>query len=109
MRYIGSMRRILQNRAMRWIFAANLISMIGSGMNAAAVFWHVLQITHSEMALGKLLLLQTIPALFLLPFSGVVIDREYRRHLILILDFARGSITLTVAILALLAARSCWN
>src|SRR5260370_30752004 len=109
MRYIGSMRRILQNRAMRWIFAANLISMIGRGMNAAAVFWHVLQITHSEMALGKLLLVQTIPALFLLPVSGVVIDREDRRHLILMLDFARGSITLAVAILALRGEVQTWH
>jgi len=103
------MRKILQSRAMRFIFAANLISMIGSGMNAAAVFWHVLQITHSEMALGKLLLLQTIPALFLLPFSGLVIDREDRRHLILILDFARGSITLAVAILALRGEVQTWH
>jgi MFS family permease len=100
---------IFQNRAMRWIFTANLVSMIGSGMNAAAVFWHVLQITHSEISLGKLLLLQTIPALFLLPFSGVVIDREDRRHLILMLDFARGSITLAVAILALRGEVQTWH
>jgi MFS family permease len=103
------MRRILQNRAMRWIFAANLVSMIGSGMNAAAVFWHILQMTHSEMSLGKLLLLQTLPALVLLPFSGVVIDREDRRHLILWLDFARGSITLAVAILALRGEVQTWH
>jgi MFS family permease len=103
------MRSVLQNRAMRWIFTANLISMIGSGMNAAAVFWHVLQMTHSEMSLGKLLLLQTLPALVLLPFSGVVIDREDRRHLILILDFARGSITLAVAILALRGEVQTWH
>ena len=103
------MRQILQNRAMRWIFAANLVSMIGSGMNAAAVFWHVLQTTHSEMSLGKLLLLQTIPAVLLLPFSGVVIDREDRRHLILLLDFLRGSVTLVVAILALRGAVQTWH
>jgi MFS family permease len=103
------MRRILQNRAMRWIFAANLVSMIGSGMNAAAVIWHILQMTHTETSLGKLLFLQTIPAVLLLPFSGVVIDREDRRHLILMLDFARGSITLAVAILALRGEVQTWH
>src|SRR5260370_21319086 len=61
------------------------------------------------MALGKLLLLQPIPALFLLPFSGVVIDREDRRHLILILDFTRGSIPLAVAILALRGEGQTWH
>jgi hypothetical protein len=46
------MRAILQKRGLRFIFAANLISMLGSGMNSAAVAWFVLQATHSEMALG---------------------------------------------------------
>jgi len=40
------MRSILQKRALRFIFAANLISMLGSGMNAAAVAWYILQATH---------------------------------------------------------------
>jgi len=31
------MRSILQKKALRFVFAANVISMIGSGMNAAAV------------------------------------------------------------------------
>src|SRR4051794_16213556 len=95
------MKQIFEHRGLRMVFIANVISMIGSGMNSAAVFWHVLQATHSEISLGKLLVLQTVPALLLLPFSGVVIDREDRRHLVMLLDFARGSVTLVVAILAL--------
>ena len=84
------MRNILQNRALRLIFTANLISMIGSGLNSAGVTWYILQATHSEMALGTMLMLQTIPALLLLPFSGVIIDREDRRRLVMVLDAARG-------------------
>jgi MFS family permease len=53
--------------------------------------------------------LQTIPAVLLLPFSGVVIDREDRRHLILMLDSARGSITLAVAVLALRGEVQTWH
>ena len=37
---------------MRLLFVANLISMVGSGMNAAAVIWFILQATHSEVSLG---------------------------------------------------------
>lgn len=37
------MRSILQKKALRFVFAANVISMIGNGMNAAAVAWYVLQ------------------------------------------------------------------
>ena len=94
---------------MRLIFAANLISMIGSGMNSAGVTWYVLQKTHSEMALGTLLMLQTIPALLMLPFTGVVIDREDRRRLLMGLDAARGLVILVVAILAYRGMATLWE
>src|SRR5688572_22328923 len=43
------MRRLLQHRGLKLIFTANLVSMIGSGMNTAAVTWFILQKTKSEM------------------------------------------------------------
>jgi MFS family permease len=103
------MLSVLKHRGLKLIFAANMISMIGSGMNTAAVTWYVLQVTHSEVALGTLLMLQTIPALFLLPFSGVVIDREDRRHLVMLLDAVRAIAILTVAILAWRGAARLWQ
>ena len=84
------MRAILQKRALRWVFTANVISMLGSGMNSAAVAWYILQATHSEMALGTFAVLQTIPAMLMLPFTGVFIDREDRRRLVMMLDAARA-------------------
>ena len=103
------MRNILQHRGMRLIFAANLISMVGSGMNSAGVTWFVLQKTHSEMALGTLLMLQTIPALIMLPFTGVVIDREDRRRLLMVLDAVRGLVILCVAVLAYRGVAALWE
>ena len=70
------MRNVWAHRPLRFIFIANLVSMVGSGMNTAAVTWSVLQSTHSEVALGTLVALQTLPAVLLLPFAGVIIDRE---------------------------------
>jgi MFS family permease len=93
------MKEMWQHRGMRLIFLANLVSMIGSGMNGAAVIWYILQATHSEVSLGMLIALQTIPSMLLLPFTGVLIDREDRRHLMIWLDAARGAIILLVAIL----------
>jgi MFS family permease len=103
------MRNILQHRGLRLIFIANVISMIGSGMNSAGVTWYVLQATHSEMALGTLLMLQTIPALVMLPFTGVVIDREDRRRLVMTLDALRGLAILIVAILAWRGMATLWE
>src|SRR5271165_1320540 len=94
------MRAILGQRPLRFVFAANVISMLGSGMNSAAVAWYILQATHSEMALGTFAVLQTLPAMLMLPFTGVLIDREDRRVLVMWLDAVRAVIILSVAVLA---------
>ena len=94
---------------MRLIFTANLISMIGSGMNSAAVIWYILQATHSEVSLGALIALQTLPSLLLLPFTGAIIDREDRRHLMLGLDAARAAIIFLVAMLVLTHHARLWH
>src|SRR3954454_2485752 len=102
------MKEIWRHRGMRLIFLANLISMVGSGMNMAAITWYILQVTHSEVSLGVLVALQTLPSLFLLPFTGVLIDREDRRHLMLWLDSTRGLVILLVAILVFLHRVQVW-
>src|SRR5206468_5765029 len=103
------MRSILQKKGLRFIFAANLVSMIGSGMNAAAVAWYILQATHSEIALGTFAVVQTIPALLLLPFTGVIIDREDRRRLGMMLDAIRALIILAVSFLAFAGRAKIWD
>ena len=103
------MRAILQKRPLRFVFAANLISMLGSGMNSAAVAWYILQATHSPMALGIFAVLQTIPAMLMLPFTGVIIDREDRRRLVMMLDAVRAIIIVTVSILAFAGKTKVWE
>jgi MFS family permease len=103
------MREMLQHRGMRLLVVANLISMIGSGLNAAAVIWYILQATHSEVSLGWLVALQTLPSLLLLPFTGVLIDREDRRHLMMWLDVCRGLVILLVAVLTLTHHVRIWH
>src|SRR5215470_5606402 len=103
------MRLLLKQRGLRLIFVANLVSMIGSGMNTAAVTWFILQATHSETSLSTLVVLQTVPALLILPFTGVIIDREDRRRLIMVLDALRGAVIFTVAVLAFRNRVQLWH
>jgi len=103
------MRSILQKRALRFVFGANVISMLGSGMNSAAVAWYILQVTHSEVALGTFAVVQTIPAMLMLPFTGVIIDREDRRRLVMMLDAARAIIIVAVACLAFAHRVQIWQ
>ncbi len=103
------MRSILQKKGLRFIFAANVISMIGSGMNSAAVAWYILQATHSEIALGTFAVVQTLPAILLLPFTGVIIDREDRRRLVMALDVIRAVVIAVVAALAFEGKAKVWE
>jgi MFS family permease len=103
------MPSILQEKSLRWVFIANVISMLGSGMNSAAVAWYILQATHSEIALGTFAVLQTLPAMLMLPFTGVIIDREDRRRLVMMLDAIRAIIILAVAILAFMGRTHVWQ
>src|SRR5215471_8344499 len=104
-----TVRLLFQHRGLRLIFVANLVSMIGSGMNTAAVTWFILQSTHSEMSLSALVVIQTVPALLMLPFTGVIIDREDRRRLIMLLDALRGALILSVAVLAFRNKVQVWH
>ena len=103
------MRASFGQRPLRFVFAANLISMVGSGMNSSAVAWYILKATHSEMALGTFAVLQTLPAMLMLPFTGVVIDREDRRRLVMLLDALHALIIVAVAILAFRGQVKVWQ
>src|SRR3981081_1743805 len=103
------MRSILQKRSLRFVFAANVISMLGSGMNSAAVAWTILQRTHSEMALGTFAALQTIPAMLMLPFTGVIIDREDRRRVVMLFAAGRAVFIFGVMALAFLHRGQVWE
>jgi MFS family permease len=103
------MRAIFAQRPLLFVFIANMISMFGSGMNSAAVAWYILQATHNEMALGMFVVLQTVPAMLLIPFSGVLIDREDRRRLVMWLDALRAVIIVIVAILAFRHRVQVWE
>jgi MFS family permease len=73
------------------------------------VAWYILKATHSETALGTFAVLQTLPAMLMLPFTGVVIDREDRRRLVMWLDAVRALIIVTVAILAFRERVQVWQ
>src|ERR1051326_6583965 len=103
------MLSILQKKPLRFIFVANLVSMIGSGMNAAAVAWYILEATHSEIALGTFAVVQTLQAILLLPFTGVIIDREDRRGLVMMLDAARGVGIVTVGFFGFTGQVNIWE
>ena len=103
------MWKILGHRGLRLIFIANMVSMLGSGLNATGVIWHIFQRTHSEMNLAWLVMLQTVPGILLLPFTGAMIDREDRRWLVMWLDALRGILIAVVMVLVFMHRVQIWQ
>src|SRR5215470_4027136 len=103
------MRSILQQKSLRFVFIANVVSMLGSGMNTTGVAWYVLQATHSKVALGTLVAVQTLPALLLLPFTRLLSSRYKRGPLFMLPYSFRASLVLAIALSASSQKAKAWK
>ena len=93
------MLTILKNRTFLLLFLGNTISLIGFGFNLVGVSWLVLEVTGSELALGKLMAMATVPGVLLALFAGIIIDKVNRKWLLVILDLFRMVVVGTFVIL----------
>jgi len=93
------MLSILKNRTFLLLFLGNTISLIGFGFNLVGVSWLVLEITGSELALGKLMAMATVPGVVLALFAGIIIDKVNRKWLLVVLDLFRMLVVGTFVIL----------
>ena len=93
------MLTILKNRTFLLLFLGNTISLIGFGFNLVGVSWLVLEVTGSELALGKLMAMATVPGVVLALFAGIIIDKVNRKWLLVVLDLFRMVVVSTFVIL----------
>src|SRR5262249_4343398 len=69
--------------AFRLYFIGQLVSVSGTWMQAVAQQVVVYNLTHSEATLGLVACAQGLPALFLTPFAGVIVDRYSKRKILI--------------------------
>ncbi|HZT81095.1 MAG TPA: MFS transporter [Gemmataceae bacterium] len=78
------MLRALGHRNYRLYFIGQGVSLIGTWMQQVAAAWLVFELTHSSWWLGVVNFAGQMPAFFVAPFAGVLVDR-WNRHRLLIL------------------------
>lgn len=72
-----------KHRNYRLFFAGQVVSVTGTWMQNIAAAWLVLELTHSPVAVGLLMLCQFLPATVFGLFGGVLVDRlDVRRTVI---------------------------
>ena len=95
------MLSILKNRTFLLLFLGNTISLVGFGFNLVGVSWLVLEVTGSELALGKIMAMATVPGVLLALFAGIIIDKVNRKWLLVVLDLFRMVVVGSFVILLL--------
>src|SRR4249919_833645 len=75
--------RALAGRNFRIYFTGQVVSTIGTWMQLLAQSWLVLQLTHSGVALGVNVTLQTLPLLVFGVWAGGIADRVDNRKLLI--------------------------
>jgi MFS family permease len=92
--------RSLRNRSFALLWAGQTVSRLGDFVYELALAWWVLQKTGSALIMGLVLIFSTAPSVIFLLIGGAVVNRVPRLNFMLISDFGRAVITLSVAFLA---------
>ena len=80
--------RSLSHRNFRLYWTGQLISLLGTFMQAIGQVWLVLELTHSPLQLGLVGALQYLPVLLFSLFGGVFADRWPKRRVLLVTQSA---------------------
>jgi MFS family permease len=99
----------LRHRDFRRLWVAQLISLTGSQMQAAAIDWHVYLLTRSPLALGMVGLSRVIPIASLSLLGGVVADRYDRRRVMMATQLTMALVAGLLGVLTLVRHETLWT
>ncbi len=90
------------------LLQGNLVSGIGDVIYVMALGFWVLAETGSTALMGTLMASTALPRVLLSPFAGVIVDRQSRKKIIVLMDIMRGVAVLFVAVAALFGFLKIW-
>jgi MFS transporter, DHA3 family, macrolide efflux protein len=91
------------------IWSGQALSQMGSRVVSFSIIWWLTQETGSATVLATATMMTLLPAVFLGPFSGALVDRWNRRRVMLYSDAAIAVFTAVLAILYFLDAAAPWH
>ncbi len=101
--------RALHSRPFALLWTGQTVSALGDGAFVTALSWQALQLTGSAMAMGMVVLAQTLPMILLLLLGGVVADRFPRQQVMLWSDASRAVAVLLIATLGMTHLLQLWH
>jgi MFS family permease len=98
-----------KHRNYRLFFSGQVVSVTGTWMQNIAAAWLVLELTHSPVAVGVLMLCQFLPATALGLVGGVIVDRLDVRRVVIATQAASMALAATLAALTLGGIVEVWH
>lgn len=95
--------------AFRLYFLGQLVSVSGTWMQSVAQQIVVYQLTGSDLALGLVACAQGLPALFLTPLGGVIVERVSRRKVLICTQSAMMILAFIMALLQFTNSLQIWH
>lgn len=85
---------VVDNADFRKLYFGEIVSLLGDWFNYIAVQTLIFQLTHSSLAAGLAIITSSLPAFFLTPIAGSIVDRYDRRKIMIIADLSRAFLAL---------------
>src|SRR5687767_7671684 len=101
--------RALRSRNYRLFFSGQSISLVGTWMTRVATGWLVYRLTGSAVLLGTVAFAGQVPAFFLAPLAGVLVDRWDRHRTLVITQIVSMLQSFALAGLALTGVITVWQ
>jgi MFS family permease len=105
-RTFASLRR---HRNYRLYFFGQVVSISGTWMQNIAMYWLVLSLTHSPLAVGVLSVARFGPFTLFALFAGTIVDRFDNRRVVMVTQATQGVLALALTALALGGVVEPWH
>lgn len=91
---VGYRQLLRQNKAFRYLWSGQIISLLGDWFNLIASATLIATLTQSGAAVGGLFVVRMLAPFLMSPIAGVIADRYNRKHIVMTTDILRGLIVL---------------
>jgi MFS family permease len=105
-RTFASLRR---HHNYRLYFGGQIVSISGTWMQNIAMYWLVLSLTHSPLAVGVLSIARFGPFTLFALFAGVIVDRMDNRRTVMVTQATQAVLALALTVLALSGTVAAWH
>ena len=89
-RIVGYFEILQTNPNFRWLWAGQVVSLLGDWFNIIASAILIRKLTESGLALGVLFTIRMLAPFCVAPIAGICADRYNRKHILIVTDVVRG-------------------